>query len=60
MIALAAPTRLWVAGETSDSLAPARAQYRAAGAEPALKIGTSDEGTRRTAACEWLLSQVQP
>jgi len=60
LIALTAPAPLWVAGETAETLALARAQYRAAGAEQALTRGEGDEASRRAAASTWLLAQLKP
>jgi hypothetical protein len=57
LLALAAPGRVWVAGETSDSLALALAHYKAANAEKNLTRYSGDAQRERTAAIEWLLVQ---
>ena len=60
LLALAAPTPLWVGGETESALALARAQYRSAGVERALARGEGDEASHRAAALAWLRTQLKP
>ena len=54
MLALGAPGKLWVAGESDNSLALTEAQYRAAGAEKNLVKFTGEKSKARNAALEWL------
>jgi len=53
-LSLAAPTRIWLAGETAESAELARAAYKAAGSEDAIALhsGTPDEAA--AAAIAWL------
>jgi hypothetical protein len=52
LVALAAPTRLWLAGEGRDAEI-VRDAYRAAGAEAQLKTGAASPAD----AIRWLLSE---
>ena len=57
MLAAAAPARLWVAGETGQSLQAVRAGYEASGAVKKLSIHTGDSNQTREAAIAWLLTK---
>jgi hypothetical protein len=54
LLALGAPGRVWVAGESDASLALARAQYQAQNASSRLTSCTGDAQRVRSAAVEWL------
>jgi hypothetical protein len=56
MLALGAPTPLWIAGERAGALTVAAAAYRAAGKPQALAITDWDLAERPAAAVRWLLS----
>lgn len=55
LIALAAPQKLWIAGESKAALEPVQAVYRAAGAEENLVRHGGRENIRG-AAVDWLLT----
>jgi len=55
LLSLAAPTKLWLAGETADSIAVAKKAYAAAGASDAIAFDTSKADEARRAAVEWLI-----
>jgi hypothetical protein len=59
LLALGAPGRVWVSGETDDSLAVAQTQYEAlnAGKNLIRFNGTAEKG--RAAAVDWLLAANQ-
>lgn len=54
MLALAPPTKLWVAGETEESLSPARRQFAAAGQPDGLVRWEGTKTEVRGAAARWL------
>jgi hypothetical protein len=56
ILALAAPVKLWVAGETSESLPVVRAAYIAAGANEKLLVVPTKAEKSSEAAVNWLLS----
>ena len=56
LLALGAPGRLWVAGETDASLTVAQSQYQALNAEKNLVKFGGDAQRVRAAALEWLLA----
>jgi hypothetical protein len=56
LLALGAPGRTWIAGETADGLSLAQSQYRAANAEKNLTQFTGAKEGIRGAALEWLLA----
>jgi hypothetical protein len=56
MLALGAPEKLWLNGETSQGLELVRTQYRRAGREKALEIFNGEPAQSRKAALHWLLS----
>jgi dienelactone hydrolase len=58
LLALGAPGRTWVAGETEQTLALAQSQYQAAKAERNLTRITADAQGVRSAAIECLLSEA--
>jgi dienelactone hydrolase len=58
LLALAAPGRTWIAGETTDDLAIVREQYRAANAEKNLTLFTGTAKQSRAAAVQWLLADA--
>ena len=55
LLALNAPARTWVAGETWDSLSLPRGQYQAANAENNLTVYSGDAKELKAAALKWLL-----
>lgn len=57
MLALGAPGKVWVAGETEDSLAMVEAQYRLADARKNLLQFKGDKSQAREAALEWLTKE---
>jgi dienelactone hydrolase len=57
LLALQAPSRLWVAGESADSLSLAQATYRAAGEEKQLTIGKASASELPAAAVAYLLGR---
>jgi dienelactone hydrolase len=57
LLALGAPGRMWIAGETTESLALAQTQYRAAKAEKNLTRYSGNTQGLRAAALEWLLAE---
>ncbi len=59
MLALAAPVKLWLAGETSESHRNVRAAYQAADAAANLFIATPKSVHSSQAAVAWLLSQTK-
>ncbi|MBI4625814.1 MAG: acetylxylan esterase [Verrucomicrobia bacterium] len=56
MLAMGAPAKVWVAGETEEGLALAKAQYRAANAEKQLTRFDGSAEQLRDAAMAWLLA----
>jgi len=58
MLALGAPGRAWVAGETEQTLGLARAQYRARNLAENLTIYTGESLQLRAAAIQWLLANA--
>jgi dienelactone hydrolase len=58
LLALGAPGRTWVAGETEQTLALAQSQYQAAKAEKNLTRTTAEAQGVCSAAIEWLLSET--
>ena len=57
MLAIAAPARLWVAGETAQSLEAVRRGYETSGATKKLAIYKGDPNQTREAAIAWLLAK---
>ncbi len=57
LLALAAPGKTWVAGETKEALSLALAQYGALKAGQNLTRYTGEPHKTRTVALEWLLSE---
>jgi dienelactone hydrolase len=57
MLALGAPGKLWVAGETEEGFAPAQSRYRAEKAEQALIRFEGAGGQVVEAAMNWLLNK---
>src|SRR5204862_5851292 len=55
LLALGAPGRTWVAGETAEGLALGRSQYEALRADKNLTRFTGEAQQVRSAALEWLL-----
>jgi hypothetical protein len=55
LLALGAPSRTWVSGETAEGLALAQSQYQATNAANNLAPFTGDAQKARPAALEWLL-----
>jgi hypothetical protein len=55
LLALGAPGRAWVAGETAEGLAQAQAQYQAVNAGNNLTRFTGEAQQARPAALKWLL-----
>jgi len=55
LLSLAAPAKLWLAGETAESIAPAKKAYAAAGADGAIAFDASKPDEARRAAIEWLI-----
>jgi hypothetical protein len=58
LLALGAPGRAWVGGETADGLAPAQSQYRAVNAEKNLTHFEGDAQQVRAAALKWLVAEI--
>jgi hypothetical protein len=56
LLALGAPGRAWVGGETAEGLALARSQYKAVNAETNLTPFSGEAQQVRAAAIEWLLA----
>jgi len=56
MLALGAPAKTWIAGETDAGLALVKTQYRAANAEARLTRYDGSAGQLREAAMAWLLA----
>ena len=56
LLALGAPGKLWLSGETSQALELVRAQYRMSGAEKALETFTGRPEQVCSTALHWLLS----
>jgi dienelactone hydrolase len=56
LLALGAPGRTWVAGETGESLALAQSQYQASGSGQNLTRFAGEAQEVRSAALEWLLT----
>jgi hypothetical protein len=56
IIALDAPVKLWVAGETEESLEAPRLMYEKAGAQNNLTLFKGDLQQRRESAIQWLLT----
>src|SRR5438132_4083775 len=57
LLALGAPGRTWVAGESGDALALAQSQYRAMDAAKNLTLFRGEARAVRSSALEWLLAQ---
>ena len=57
LLALAAPTKLWLAGEAEADTELLRARYQAAGAEKNLASYQGDPDQGRAAAVSWLLAK---
>lgn len=57
LIALGAPARAWVAGESTEGLAMAQTQYQAASAEKNLTRYSGSSENLRASAIDWLLAQ---
>ena len=57
LLALGAPGRTWVAGESGDALALAQSQYRAVDAAKNLTLFRGEARAVRSSALEWLLAQ---
>jgi hypothetical protein len=55
LLSLAAPAKLLIAGETSESAAVAKKVYAASGAGEAISFGSSKPDEARRAAVEWLI-----
>ena len=55
ILSLAAPGRLWIAGETSESAALTKAAYEAGGAAANLTIPAAKPEAAAVAALQWLL-----
>lgn len=58
LIALGAPGRAWIAGETEEALSLAQAQYRAAHAGQNLTRFSGEAPQTRAAALDWVLRDV--
>ena len=56
MLALGAPAKTWIAGETDAGLALVKTQYRAANAEARLTRYDGSAALLREAAMAWLLA----
>jgi dienelactone hydrolase len=56
LLALGAPGRTWVGGETAEGLALSRSQYKAVNAETNLTPFSGEAQQVRAAAIEWLLA----
>jgi hypothetical protein len=57
LLALGAPGRIWVGGESREALALAQSQYQAANAGKNLTRFTGEAQQVRAAALEWLLAE---
>ncbi len=57
MVALAAPTPLWIVGEGSAAPAVIAAAYRATGGQQALTVADGEAAKRPDEAVQWLLRQ---
>jgi hypothetical protein len=55
LLSLAAPAKLWLAGETEESAVLARNVYKAAGADSVVTFDTSKPDNTQRAAVEWLI-----
>jgi len=55
LLSLAAPTKLWLAGETADSGAIVKKAYAASGAAEAIALDTSKPEDVKQAAVQWLI-----
>jgi len=55
LLSLAAPTKLWLAGETADSAAVAKKAYVAQGAGDAVMFDASKPEDAKRAALEWII-----
>src|SRR5262245_2634879 len=55
LLSLAAPTKLWLAGETADSAAMTKKVFAASGAGEAIAFDTSKPEEAKRAAIEWLI-----
>lgn len=60
MLALAQPARLWVAGETDESLGVVRRQYRASSQPEGVVRWDGASGASGAAAVNWLIEQLKP
>ena len=59
LLALGAPGRTWVGGETAEGLALAQAQYNASNAARNLTRFSGEASQMRSAALEWLIAHPQ-
>src|SRR5205085_7895336 len=57
LLSLAAPTRLWLAGEGSTAPAPVAATYRASGSENNVTSYSGPADQKTAAALDWLVNQ---
>jgi hypothetical protein len=55
MLSLAAPAKLWIAGETEESAALAKKVYTAAGARDGIAFSGESGDAARRAAVQWLI-----
>jgi hypothetical protein len=55
LLSLAAPTRMWMAGETTDSAAIAKAAYAASGNSDSISFASIDSDDAQRAAIEWII-----
>jgi hypothetical protein len=55
LLSLAAPAKLWLAGETAESVALAKKVYAASGAGDAIAFDASKPDEAKRAAIEWLI-----
>ena len=55
LLSLAAPTKLWLAGETAESAAVAKKAYAASGAAEAIGFDASKADEAMRMAVEWIL-----
>jgi hypothetical protein len=56
ILALAAPRKVWIAGESEATIAFAKSQYAAAGADQHLVVFDGAASRMRDAALTWLLT----
>jgi len=55
LLSLAAPTKLWLAGETAESMAMAKRAYAASGAVDAITLNSSKPEEAKRTAVEWII-----